>query len=303
MSADRPWMTALEQQFASLRYSASAVENPNLHTIHAFYRLSAQALGQAETYAWSRETTTAVVMAARTVPTNTELGHSSADFHTAWWWLDEHLKVFVTGLDGESVQVRALLLATGVENQTQRRGMFITTFGYPFSDNHRACIPFTRVFWAFGESITSVTQLQADDIRGREFAPDIDMDATKATLIDSAQRIAPFVIAALSWLHQRIVTVTAGQVERHRRKQLVREYGAVVSDVKVVQLRRSETESRPTSAEAESVEWSCRWIVNGHWRNQPYADGPKLIYIMPFVKGPADKPLRVPSHTVYSVSR
>ena len=38
-------------------------------------------------------------------------------------------------------------------------------------------------------------------------------------------------------------------------------------------------------------------------QKQPYKAEQKLIYIMPFVKGPADKPLRVPTHTVYQVSR
>lgn len=70
----------------------------------------------------------------------------------------------------------------------------------------------------------------------------------------------------------------------------------------MIQLRRTEAQPHPT-ADGENVEWSCRWIVNGHWRNQPYKDERKLIYIMPYVKGPDDMPLKVPTHTVYQVSR
>jgi hypothetical protein len=41
------------------------------------------------------------------------------------------------------------------------------------------------------------------------------------------------------------------------------------------------------------VDWSHRWIVQGHWRNQWYARAgehrPK--WIDPYPKGPEDKPL------------
>jgi Protein of unknown function DUF45 len=54
------------------------------------------------------------------------------------------------------------------------------------------------------------------------------------------------------------------------------------------------------------VEWSHRWTVRGHWRNQPYGPGRTKIrakYIRPFVKGPPDertlaRRIRVPLQTV-----
>jgi len=42
--------------------------------------------------------------------------------------------------------------------------------------------------------------------------------------------------------------------------------------------------------------WSHRWIVGGHWRNQPHGPGGTLrrpTWIAPHVKGPGDKPLVV----------
>ena len=45
-------------------------------------------------------------------------------------------------------------------------------------------------------------------------------------------------------------------------------------------------------------QYSHRFLVKGHWRNQPYKDGEvRKIYIAPFVKGPADKPLIIRTHT------
>jgi hypothetical protein len=113
-----------------------------------------------------------------------------------------------------------------------------------------------------------------------------------------------FVLAGCVWIHQRIATVSLGPVERHRRKQLQREAGMVVRDVKVVELRRLESTLREPG-KGEPVDWSCRWIVDGHWRNQyhPSTGKHELTFVQPYVKGPADKPLRVPAHTVYLVDR
>ncbi len=115
-----------------------------------------------------------------------------------------------------------------------------------------------------------------------------------------------FVMAAGVWLKQRIVVISSGHVERHRRKQLIRENDApIIGDVKVVQLRRAESNPVSSIESGDPVEWSCRWIVSGHWRNQYHASTGRheLQYILPYVKGPADKPLKVPAQTVYSVSR
>jgi len=63
--------------------------------------------------------------------------------------------------------------------------------------------------------------------------------------------------------------------------------------VRCVDVRRPE----PPAHEAEhgrAVNWSRRWIVEGHWRQQAYGPGWSLrrpLFIGEFVKGPADRPL------------
>lgn len=54
------------------------------------------------------------------------------------------------------------------------------------------------------------------------------------------------------------------------------------------------------STEPHLVDWSCQWIVRGHWRNQWYpSEGRhKQRYVPPYVKGPPDKPLRVTERVV-----
>lgn len=60
--------------------------------------------------------------------------------------------------------------------------------------------------------------------------------------------------------------------------------------VTVVKLRRPK--HKPTGEERD-IEWTHRWIVGGHWRNQwfPSLEAHRQIWISDYVKGPDDKPL------------
>ena len=63
-------------------------------------------------------------------------------------------------------------------------------------------------------------------------------------------------------------------------------------DVRVITLRRLTVKNDETTH--GTVDWTQRWIVNGHFRWQACGEGRKehrLIYIAPYVKGPEDKPL------------
>jgi hypothetical protein len=71
-----------------------------------------------------------------------------------------------------------------------------------------------------------------------------------------------------------------------------------IKEVVVFTLRRAK--GAKYEGEEREVEWSHRWMVNGHWRNQPYIEKDdegnrrtihKQIWIAPYVKGPDDKPL------------
>ena len=73
--------------------------------------------------------------------------------------------------------------------------------------------------------------------------------------------------------------------------------------ITVVTLRRPET--RSTDPEHRTVDWSHRWIVDGHWRQQwyPSLGQHRQIWISPYVKGPTDLPLVVPKAHVYQFVR
>jgi len=65
-------------------------------------------------------------------------------------------------------------------------------------------------------------------------------------------------------------------------------------EVSLVTLRRLKTPGHEEEHPG-SVDWSHRWIVGGHWRNQflPSVNDHRLQWISPYVKGPEDRPLVV----------
>jgi hypothetical protein len=102
---------------------------------------------------------------------------------------------------------------------------------------------------------------------------------------------------------QHILTTTARQVGRAAQRRLARE-NPVVPPVHLVILRRKAY--RAINEETgRTVEWSCQWLVRGHWRQQFFpSDGSnRPIWIAPYLKGPEGKPIRIASETVYDVAR
>lgn len=89
---------------------------------------------------------------------------------------------------------------------------------------------------------------------------------------------------------REVVKTTPTKRRRFERSALTR---MLPTNVQLIELRRHET-VKP-SGQRRAVEWSSRWLVGGHWRQQPYGPGRKQrrpVYIAPYIKGPDDKPLK-----------
>ena len=108
-----------------------------------------------------------------------------------------------------------------------------------------------------------------------------------------------FVTAMWTLMQQRIAHTTVLRPERHQRKRAERAgLAAARGGVRVITLRRELPDlagSEPVPHRRE-VNWRSRWMVSGHWRNQPYKDGYRLIFIDPYVKGPEGLPLKFSDH-------
>lgn len=91
---------------------------------------------------------------------------------------------------------------------------------------------------------------------------------------------------------------SASRAERRRAEREARR----LDPVRVIELRRRESGS--ATDEHSPVDWSHRWLVSGHWRNQwlPSKETHRLQFIAPYIKGPDDKPF-VPKDVLYRVDR
>lgn len=76
--------------------------------------------------------------------------------------------------------------------------------------------------------------------------------------------------------------------------------------VRILHMRRATTDGNDNvpTGDRQAVNWSSRWLVSGHWRNQSYGPRNSLrrrVYVDAFVKGPQSKPLVIsPSVHVWS---
>lgn len=98
--------------------------------------------------------------------------------------------------------------------------------------------------------------------------------------------------------HDGLATTHAQTVPRGTRRRLERAGERADGKYRVVTLRtlRDADAGGVEGGDGEKRTHDHRWIVEGHWRRQPYGPGRtlrRLQYINPYVKGPEDRPLKV----------
>lgn len=296
-------MDAIEMQFASARvtemdFGAAKIDERPTEFLHS--------LRSADTYAWTVETMKAVKAASHSVPTTATVSAVTAPGHAGFWWFGK------SGIVGPYV---ALLWRVQPDHLVTEKGLpiptlWIDTFAWSTRAVPRVSGP--TLIWPFDRSIdqamdTSLQTADAFKVADRAIQRPNEWDGWNSEHETWLRIAARFFLAGCVWLQQRILVTSVGHIERHRRKQFAREHHiSPPADVKVVELRRRESTPHEPSQSGAPVEWSCQWIVSGHWTHQ--AHGPKqgerrLQYILPYMKGPGDKPLKVPKQTVYLVNR
>lgn len=110
--------------------------------------------------------------------------------------------------------------------------------------------------------------------------------------------------ACLAFMEQRILVSRQESLPRATRKRAEAAFHHEPL-VRVVELRRRQAAPAERESSDEVGAWSCRWVVSGHWRQQyfPSTDEHRPIFILPYVKGPDDKPLKPPRAKVFAVVR
>jgi hypothetical protein len=132
------------------------------------------------------------------------------------------------------------------------------------------------------------------------------------TVADVADSALHYVHVIWQLMCAEITAQTRRRADRSTRRRIRK---SVRHDlVTVVTLRRARTrEGTGPETPLNHVDWTCRWLVSGHWRHvesyttqhhRPICDtgtpgeprcitcGARITWIRPFIKGPEDKPFR-----------
>lgn len=201
--------------------------------------------------------------------------------------------VYLRDRRGLEVNVRAMSYAPirSDPDEAALEGFAISLYS-SFDDGGRD-IGITEIrAWAEerGHAVPHLTLLHMSPVW---FDADPLADSDAATLPERAavEDWWTFLQVLMRLLTQTIAVRSQHQLERSSRRRGIRK-GFEPREVTVIKLRRPR--HQPTEAERE-VNWTHRWIVGGHWRDQWY---PSLglhrqVWINPYVKGPDDGPLVV----------
>jgi hypothetical protein len=110
---------------------------------------------------------------------------------------------------------------------------------------------------------------------------------------------AASVLARLSFLASPFVEAAIVRPHTSKRSALGRSK-AELPAIRFVRLRAAAVASIPSDKDSGSVAWKHRWIVRGHHRAQwyPSIQAHRLVWIGPYMKGPADAPLKTPMYVV-----
>jgi hypothetical protein len=102
---------------------------------------------------------------------------------------------------------------------------------------------------------------------------------------------AAVVHATWAIMQQTLTISVSAYADRAESRRSTR--AGLPADLVIIHLRKRRTEDPNPADNTSVVDWSHRWLVSGHWRNQwlPSRSCHRPQWIDPYVKGPEDRPL------------
>jgi len=249
-----------------------------------------------EAFYWDQRITPLIERAADVIPDWT-LGEHMLEGDAAFYWFAAPLSM--PQWSGTMADLCAVSWHRKIyEISTETRAVDFTGWA-AIQDAPVSAAPVMSITWYPGESWREVLATRQD----RLFQDLSDSPPEEAYRESDArdERFLRLLSASIAFLDQRILAPRIATLSRSDRRRVERL--APESLIRVVELRKREHATHPSTNEHR--DYSCQWIVRGHWRQQWY---PKLNrhqpkWITPYVKGPEDKPLKQPRATVFAVVR
>lgn len=322
-------LVALEAQFDAYRYNTAFYDSSDDFALHSLQTNTLETLRIAQTYCWAPSTIEAVAAAAESLPEEaafnpTSLGDLSAHGTAGFWWFTQPVPIKTSEKTGEEEPVVALLWRRepGIKKPERHpfdskvwlkeldRVWLQTMVLQPvhLADKKVKWLPVPSTAWFIADGVDMKNLKRFIKEGYKELYPDERQRQKNIEALEytgaAAEWFSRFFLSAASWLRQRVVTNNKAEGVRQVARRLQREYRLDETPrVTVVELRRRDVASRAEpAAPGEKRNFSCRFVVHGHFRNQWYASrnehAPK--WIDAYVKGPSDKPLRTATR-VFSV--
>lgn len=123
--------------------------------------------------------------------------------------------------------------------------------------------------------------------------------------VSELDRLLRFIITSGTFLRQKLLVETKERAERHLRKRIAKLGYSPDRLISIINLRKREYKQGDQHEECavDPVNWSHKWIVRGHMRQQWY---PSLhanlpVWIHPYIKGPENMPLKPRSTPIFAV--
>jgi hypothetical protein len=252
----------------------------------------AQTLENAEPFWWSEELAGMAEVTSRSLPSWT-LTEQDAPANSGFFWFSKPVPFAGASSDPDypDLGLRAIswqpVLFTENPDALFMQFCFWTEHGGRLAG---APLPSSVWLWEVGSSLDTALR---------------DAEEGGTNVHVRMARFCRFTAACWALLGQSLLVAPRERVDRGAARRLKRDGSQLQPLVRVVQLRRVE-HTASHGPGGEPVEWSCRWVVRGHWRQQPYGPGQaqrRPTWIAPHVKGPDEKPLKAPQATIFAVTR
>lgn len=286
---------ALEQQIRWHRWLKTTLESaarePGQNERNKRFKFAERAVREGDTYYWSPDICNTIMQVSTGLPKTWQFDSPMLPTRSGFAWFAGGLRFRNSAIHHpHSITIEAMCWSSGLREADMTPavsvGMFINMTDQPGSTQ------FATILLVQGESIeqTIIATTQQADKSGPE-------------LLAAVTGLVAFA-TCLTFLEQRILDASQQPVERHFRRRMERAGYEREPLVRVVELRRKQAKSEH-AGEHEAVDWSHQWIVSGHWRQQwhPSLNAHQPRWIMPYVKGPEDKPLKAPRARVFAVVR
>ena len=242
----------------------------------ALQQIMVNMLSQADTYYVSGEIADVLVGGFDTLPT-TPLGEVRPSSLHGWAYFERPVLCPFPGPSDEPWNIMAVMWGPSSSwrlDEGLNIGIFVQ---HPWSSVHFQCYGITNASWESSWDRPWAVREGAD----LEYR-------------DLSNWIRKLFFSFVAFIRQECVSIQTTQASRPIRRHAPKAYTAEPV-IRIIQLRRRGPAIN--GGEAQSRDYSCRWLVRGHWRNQfyPSSKSHRPRFIPAYVKGPDDKPLKQPA--------